>query len=149
MRKLYDERIGNQKLSEYKVNHILLKTEEEAKATIAELDAGAKFMDLAKSKSTGPSASQGGELGWLNPAQLNTMPGFAQALSEMKKGSYSKSPVQTQYGWHVIQLEDKRDLEPPSLEQVEKQITAALRQQRLQEYVVKLRNDAKIDVKLK
>ena len=149
VRKLYDERIGNQKLNEYKVNHILLKTEEEAKATIAELDAGAKFMDLAKSKSAGPSAAQGGELGWLNPAQLNTMPGFAQALSEMIKGSYSKTPVQTQYGWHVIQMEDKRDLEPPSLEQVEKQITAALRQQRLQEYVVQLRNAAKVDIKLK
>jgi peptidyl-prolyl cis-trans isomerase C len=149
VRKIYDERVGTQKIKEYKVNHILLKSEEDAKATIAELDAGARFMEVAKRKSEGPSAGQGGELGWLNPGQLNTMPGFAQALSEMKKGSYSKAPVQTQYGWHVIQLEDQRDAEPPSFEQVQKQITAALRQQRLQEYVMQLRNAAKIDVKLK
>lgn len=149
VRKIYDERVGNQKIKEYKVNHILLKTEDEAKATIAELDAGAKFMELAKRKSEGPSAGQGGELGWLNPGQLNTMPGFAQTLSEMKKGSYSKAPVQTQYGWHVIELEDQRESDPPTLEQVQKQITAALRQQRLQEYVMQLRNSAKVDIKLK
>lgn len=149
VRKIYNERVGNQKIKEYKVNHVLLKTEQDAKAVIAELDAGAKFKEVAKSKSQGPSATQGGELGWLNPGQLNNMPGFAQALSEMKKGSYSKTPVQTQYGWHVIELEDQRESDPPSFEQVQKQITAALRQQRLQEYVKQLRDSAKIDIKLK
>jgi len=149
VRKIYNERVGNKKIKEYKVNHVLLKTEQDARAVIAELDAGAKFKDVAKSKSEGPSAGNGGELGWLNPGQLNNMPGFAQALSEMKKGSYSKAPVQTQYGWHVIELEDQRESDPPSFEQVQKQITAALRQQRLQEYVMQLRNSAKIDIKLK
>ena len=149
VKKIYDDKVKNTKVKEYKVSHILMKTEQEAKAIIAELDSGATFTDVAKSKSTGPSAKEGGDLGWLNSGQLNSMPSFAQALSELKKGSYSKTPVQTQYGWHVVKLDDERDMQPPALEQVQKQIVAALRQQRLQEYVKQLRDTAKIDVKLK
>ena len=85
----------NHKIQEDKIAHILMKTEQEAKDIIAELDGGADFSELAKKKSTGPSAKEGGELGWLNGAQLNNMPSFAQAVSELKKGSYTKTPVKT------------------------------------------------------
>lgn len=149
VKKVYDEKVKNHKVKEYKISHILMKTEQEAKDAIAELDGGAKFSDVAKKKSTGPSAKEGGELGWLNSAQLNRMPTFAQAVSELKKGQYAKKPVQTQYGWHVVKLEDEREVPPPTLEQLHKQIVAALRQQRLQEYVKSLRDKAKIDIKMK
>lgn len=149
VKKLYDEKVKDHKVKEYKISHILMKSEQEAKDVIAELDSGANFADVAKKKSTGPSAKEGGELGWLNSAQLNKMPSFAQAVSELQKGSYSKKPVQTQYGWHVVKLEDEREVEPPTLDQLHNQIVAALREQRLQQYVKSLRDAAKIDIKLK
>jgi peptidyl-prolyl cis-trans isomerase C len=149
VKKLYDEKVKDHKVKEYKISHILMKSEQEAKDVIAKLDAGGNFSDIAKEKSTGPSAKEGGELGWLNSAQLNNMPSFAQAISELKKGNYSKTPVKTQYGWHVVKLEDEREVQPPSLDQLRNQIVAALRQQRLQEYVKGLRDAAKIDVKMK
>lgn len=147
--KVYDEKVKNHKVKEFKISHILMKTEQEAKDVIAELDGGANFSDVAKKKSTGPSAKEGGELGWLNSAQLNQMPSFAQAVSELKKGQYAKKPVQTQYGWHVVKLEDEREVPPPTLDQLRQQIVSALRQQRLQEYIKGLRDKAKIDIKLK
>jgi len=149
VKKIYEEKVKGHKVKEFKISHILMKTEQEAKDVIAELDGGAKFSDVAKKKSTGPSAKEGGELGWLNSAQLNRMPSFAQAVSELKKGQYAKKPVQTQYGWHVVKLEDEREVPPPTLDQLHQQIVAALRQQRLQEYVKGLREKAKIDIKMK
>lgn len=150
IQKLYDEKIKNVDLKEFKVRHILLKNSEaDAKTVIAELDKGKKFEDLAKEKSEGPSAQSGGDIGWLNAAQLSNMPSFAQALSEMKKDSYTKTPVKTQFGWHVIKLEDTRKVEPPPIDKVEKQLSGAIRQQRLQDYVLSLRKKAKIDIKMK
>jgi len=149
LQKIYDEKIKSQKLKEYNVKHIIVKAESDAKSIIAELDSGAVFEDIAKTKSTGPSAKEGGSIGWVNSAQLKQMPNFAQAVAEMKKGTYSKQPVQTNYGWHVIKLEDSRDLTPPGFDQVKSQIASAVRQQRLQAYVVKVRKGAKIDVRMK
>lgn len=150
VQQIYDEKVKNQHLKEYQIRHILLKnSESDAKTVIAELDKGANFEELAKKKSEGPSASAGGDIGWLNVGQMSNMPTFAQAVSEMKKGDYTKNPVKTEYGWHVIKLEDIRDVEPPSLDKIEKQIVAAIRQQRMQEYVQDLRNNAKIDIKIK
>ena len=149
IQKIYDEKVKNHKIKEDKIAHILMKTEQEAKDIIAELDTGADFGELAKKKSSGPSAKEGGELGWMNSAQLNNMPSFAQAVSELKKGSYTKTPVKTQYGWHVVKLEDERESPPPTLDQLRNQIIAALRQQRLQEYVKGLREKAKIKIDMK
>lgn len=146
LKKLYDEKIKTQKIKEYQVKHILLKTEAEAKTVIAELDGGAEFEELAKSKSSGPSAKEGGSIGWVNSAQLKQMPTFAQAVSEMKKGSISKAPVQTQYGWHVIKLDDSRKLTPPTYDKVKDQLANAVRQQRLQEYVKNIRDKAKVKI---
>ena len=85
----------------------------------------------------------------MNSAQLNNMPSFAQAVSELTKGSYTKTPVKTQYGWHVAKLEDERVVPPPTLKELHNQIVTALRQQRLQEYVKGLREKAKIKIDLK
>ena len=150
VQKIYDEKVKTQHLKEYKIRHILLKSSEaDAKTVIAELDKGSNFEELAKDKSEGPSANAGGDIGWLNVGQMSNMPSFAQAVSEMKKGDYSKTPVKTEYGWHVIKLDDIRDVEPPALDKVQKQIVNAIRQQRMQEYVKALRDKAKIDIKLK
>ncbi len=112
---------------------------------IAELDSGANFAELAKSKSTGPTAKNGGDLGWFKPNQM--VPPFAQAVSEMKKGSYTKKPVKTQFGWHVIKLEDERKLTPPKFEEVKEQIRSIKTNQKIQQYVIELRKKAKVDIK--
>ncbi len=144
LKKEYDKRIADAKLSEYKARHILLKTEEEAKTVIAELDSGSKFEELAKKKSTGPSAKDGGDLGWFNPSQM--VPPFSQAVAQLKKGSYTKKPVKTQFGYHVIKLEDTRKRTPPKFEEIKPQIKMMLQNQRIQKYITDLRKKAKIDI---
>lgn len=145
LKKEYDKRIAGAKLSEYKARHILLKTEEEAKTVIAELDSGSKFAELAKKKSTGPSAKEGGDLGWFNPSQM--VPPFSQAVAQLKKGAYTKKPVKTQFGYHVIKLEDTRKRTPPAFEEIKPQIKMVLQNQRIQQYITDLRKKAKIDIK--
>ena len=145
MKKIYDDQVAGANQQEYKARHILLKTEDDAKAMIAKLDAGKDFAQLAKDNSTGPSAKDGGDLGWFSPARM--VPPFARAVAEMKKGSYSKTPVKTNFGWHVIKLEDTRKLEPPKYDAVKSQIASALNKQRLQEYVTQLREKSKVSVK--
>ncbi len=141
----YDKRVAGAKLAEYKARHILLKTEEEAKTVIAELDSGAKFEELAKKKSTGPSAKDGGDLGWFTASQM--VPPFSQAVAQLKKGSYTKKPVKTQFGYHVIKLEDTRKRQPPKFEDIKPQLKMVLQNQRIQEYITNLRKNAKIDIK--
>jgi len=144
IRKIYDDKVASANLKEFKARHILLKTEDEAKTIIAKLDTGADFAKLAKEKSTGPSAKSGGDLGWFSPGRM--VPPFARAVAEMKKGKHSKTPVKTQFGWHVIKLEDSRKMEPPKYDEVKKQIAGSLNKQRLQQYVEKLRSKAKIKI---
>jgi len=144
MKKIYDEQVAGSNQKEYKARHILLKTESNAKAMIAKLDAGKDFAQLAKDNSTGPSAKDGGDLGWFSPARM--VPPFARAVAEMKKGRYSKKPVKTDFGWHVIKLEDTRKLEPPKFDAVKKQIAGALKKRRLQEYLTGLREKSKVTV---
>lgn len=140
----YDERYGGNKLLEYKARHILLKTEDEAKAVIAELDKGGDFAALAKQKSTGPSGPNGGDLGWFEKNQM--VAPFGEAVAVMDKGSYSKSPVQTQFGWHVITLEDTREQTPPKLEAVRQHFTEQLQRQKAAAFIKGIRADA--DIKL-
>ena len=98
------------KYEEVKARHILVDTKEKAEAVIKELDGGADFAEVAKKESTGPSGPQGGDLGWFRKEAM--VAPFAEAAFKMDKGSYTKEPVQTQFGWHVIQVEDKRMAEP-------------------------------------
>jgi peptidyl-prolyl cis-trans isomerase C len=128
---------------EFKARHILLKTEDEAKAIIKDLKKGGDFVALAKSKSTGPSAKNGGDLGWFNPTQM--VPPFAEAVQKMKKGAVSDAPVQTQFGWHVILLEDTRTKPAPTYEQVKPQLSMFMQQKATQEYIKSLETKAKIE----
>ncbi|HVK90981.1 MAG TPA: peptidylprolyl isomerase [Mycoplana sp.] len=104
---------------EIRARHILVKTEQEAKDVIAALDGGKNFADLAKEKST-DAASEGGDLGYFTKGRM--VPEFEAAAFALEKGAYTKTPVKTQFGFHVILVEDKRQQQPPSLEQVEPQV---------------------------
>ncbi len=101
---------------EIRARHILLEGEEDAKSVIAELEAGADFAELAKQKSTGPSGANGGDLGYFTPAKM--VPAFAQAAFALEPGAITTAPVKTQFGWHVIKVEDRRETPPPSFEEV-------------------------------
>lgn len=110
--------------TEYKASHILVKTEEEAKALIAELNGGADFAALAKERSTGPSGVSGGDLGWFIGARM--VPEFGEAVATMELGAISE-PIKTQFGWHVIKLFETRDEQPPALEDVRAKIEDKLK----------------------
>ena len=132
--------------TEYHAQHILVKDEAQAKELIKKLSGKkpAKFEDLAKKYSidTG-SASNGGDLGWKAPA--NFMPEFATAMTSLKKGGITMTPVQTQYGWHIIKLDDTRKLDFPALDQVKDKIANKLMQEDVQSYLMDLRKSAKVE----
>jgi len=142
IKKVYDEAIAKMAANEYKARHILVESEDDAKAIIVELDGGADFVELAKSKSTGPSGPQGGDLGWFRSGTM--VAPFSEAAAKLEKGSYTKAPVKTQFGWHVILLEDIRPLAPPPLDDVSPQLKSQLEQITLQAYVEELREKATI-----
>lgn len=143
---MYDEFLKSQSGQEYKARHILVESEDEAKAIIKSLGNGGDFGELAKEKSKDPGSSvNGGDLGWFSPDRM--VKPFSEAVVSMKKGTYTKTPVQTQFGWHVIQLEDQRALQPPTLEQIKPQLQQRLTQERMQAYIQKLRDKAKVDIK--
>ena len=127
---------------EYKARHILVEKEDEAKKVIDDLKKGAKFEELAKkSKDTG-SASSGGDLDWNVPGTF--VKPFADALASLEKGKMTETPVQTQFGWHVIRLDDVRDVQAPQLEQVKPQIQQELERRKVQALQQELRAKAKI-----
>ena len=144
LKKEYDAQIAGLDAKEYKARHILLKTEAEAQAVLAELAKGKDFAALAKEKSVGPSGPNGGDLGWFRLDQM--VPAFAQAVHKAKKGQVVPQPVQTQFGWHVIKLEDTRPMPIPKFEEVKPQILNIVRQKRIQDLIATLAKEAKIDV---
>jgi peptidyl-prolyl cis-trans isomerase C len=131
---------------EYKVRHILVEKEDDAKALIAQLKAGASFADLAKKNSKDPgSAPNGGDLDFASPSSY--VPEFSQAMVALKKGEYTQVPVKTQFGYHIIQLEDTRAAQFPPLADVKPQITQRLTQQKATAFRDELRAKAKTDYK--
>lgn len=139
----YEATIGEQEpTQEVSARHILLETEEEAVAVIAELDGGADFATLAQERSTGPSGPAGGDLGYFTHDRM--VPEFADAAFAMDVGTYTDAPVQTQFGWHVIKVEDSRDVVPPTLEESSEEIRNSLVQEFLSQYVGALRAEADI-----
>jgi len=131
--------------TQYHARHILVANQAQAQKDIDQLKKGAKFEDLAKKDSTDASKNQGGDLGWFSPS--NMVKPFADAVTSLKKGEYTQTPVQTQYGWHVIQLEDTRDAAPPPFDQVKQQLTDAVMRKKLQAYVETLKKQATIEKK--
>ena len=127
---------------EFKARHILVEQEDEAKALIEQLDGGADFAELAKTHSTGPTGKDGGDLGWFDANQM--VKPFSDAVSAMEKGNYTKQPVKTQFGWHVILLEDTRKTEPPSLESARGEIISNLQKKGLADYMQGMRTDSTI-----
>jgi peptidyl-prolyl cis-trans isomerase C len=129
---------------EYKVRHILVETEDEAKQVIAQVKKGASFEKLAgeKSKDQG-SKGRGGDLDWATPARY--VPAFGQAITKLKKGQMTEAPVQTQFGWHVIRVDDERPAKFPAFEEAKPQIEQQLRQQTVNKAFTDLRAKAKIE----
>lgn len=127
---------------EYRARHILVEKEDEAKNIIAKLKGGAKFEELAKQSKDPGSAANGGDLDWASPASY--VKPFSDAMVGLKKGQITETPVQTQFGYHVIKLEDVRDAKIPALEEVKPQIAESLQQKKLQAYQEDLRKKAKI-----
>ena len=140
---VYDANYGNQPSEpEFNASHILVETEDEAKSLVTALNDGAVFAELAKEKSTGPSGPNGGELGWFGLGMM--VAPFETAVLGLEVGQIS-APVQTQFGWHVLILNDKRDLAPPALETVVGEITQLLQQTALDARVNELRAGASVE----
>ena len=127
---------------EYHARHILVEKEEDAKAIIAKLKGGAKFEDLAKQSKDPGSAANGGDLDWAPPTAF--VKPFSDAMIALQKGQVTETPVQTQFGFHVIKLEDSRAAKVPTFEEVKPQIAESLQQQKLQAYQQGLKKKAMI-----
>ncbi|MDB5410422.1 MAG: peptidylprolyl isomerase [Rhodospirillales bacterium] len=120
----YDKFAKEHSTEQVKASHILVGTEAEAKSVIADLNKGGDFAAIAKKRSTDPGKDNGGDLGWFSREDM--VPAFANAAFALTKGQYTKTPVQTQFGWHVIKLEDRRTQAPPSFEQAEPELKNAI-----------------------
>jgi len=139
----YDAEYENAEPSqEFNASHILVETEEEAKAIKEELDGGADFAEVAREKSTGPSGPSGGSLGWFGPGMM--VPEFEEAVAEMEPESVS-DPIKTQFGWHVIRLNETRTSEAPELDEVREELETQIRQTKVQEAIEGLTAKAEVD----
>lgn len=143
LKKDYDAFKAQLGSTEYKARHILVEKEDEAKAIIAKLDKGDKFADLAKQSKDPGSKDKGGELGWSIPGAF--VKPFADAMVKLEKGKYSKEPVKSDFGYHVILLEDSRNLTPPPFEQLKPQLTQRANQQKIEQLIEELRGKAKVN----
>jgi len=137
----YDSQVANIPM-EYKAQHILVDTKEQAESIIKELDGGADFAKLAAKDSKDPSGKSGGDLGWFS-LQSMVKP-FSDAVAALKKGETTQQPVETQYGWHVIRLEDTRTPTVPAFEDVKQQVEQMTQRKKIEAYLEELRKSAKI-----
>ncbi len=141
----YDAKVAGENGTEYKARHILVKTEDEAKKIIAELDKGGDFAKIANKVSLdGKDTQNGGDLGWFVASQM--VAPFSEAVVKLEKGQYTKTPVQTQFGWHVILREDSRAQTPPPLDSVKEQLLPYLQRKKVQDYIEGLRKSAKVEI---
>jgi peptidyl-prolyl cis-trans isomerase C len=142
----YDKFKAQNSGTEYRARHILVEKEDEAKALIKQLNGGAKFEDLAAKNSKDPgSAANGGDLDFANPG--NFVPEFSKAMTSLKKGEITQEPVKSQFGFHIIKLEDTREAQFPAFDDVKPQILQRLSQQKLGNFQQELRSKAKTDYK--
>lgn len=146
IRARYDKEIAAQKpVNEVHARHILVKTKEEADAIIKKLEGGEDFQKLANENTTDPSGkTSGGDLGFFGPGQM--VPEFEKAALALEIGAYSKEPVQTQFGWHIIKVEDKRAQQPPAFETVKDQVRSLLIREKYIELVKQVRTAGKVEI---
>jgi peptidyl-prolyl cis-trans isomerase C len=145
IRARYDQELAKQPaVNEVHARHILVKTKEEADAVVKQLDEGGSFEEIAKEKSTDGAAAQGGDLGYFGPNQM--VPEFEKAAFALETGQYTKEPVQTQFGFHVIKVEDKREQQPPAFEQVKEQVRSLLLRDNYLTLVRDLRGSAEVEI---
>ena len=142
----YDKFRAQSTGTEFRARHILVEGEAEAKELIAQIKGGAKFDELAKAKSKDAgSGANGGDLDFAKPDSY--VPEFGQAMAKLKKGEMTDTPVKTQFGWHIIQLEDTREAQFPAFDGVKPQIQERLAQMKLQKFQDEMRSAAKTDYK--
>lgn len=141
----YRERYVDADNTEYQASHILVESKDKAQDLIAQLKAGADFAELAREHSEGPSASRGGDLGWFKADDV--VPEFARAVVALSNGTYTPEPVQTKFGWHVIERVDSRSTQPPELEEVEAELRQSLTARSVADYLRGLREAAQIQIK--
>jgi len=139
----YQAIVADHDAREFKASHILVETEENARQLITELDQGAEFDELARTHSTDSSSSQGGDLGWFTADVM--VRDFSQAVAALDKGGYTEEPVQTEFGWHVILLEDVREAPPPPLEELRAGIVQQLQGRMINDYLMEQRAQATIE----
>ncbi|MBT2300122.1 peptidylprolyl isomerase [Variovorax paradoxus] len=140
----YDKFVAANGGKEYKARHILVEKEEQAQKILADLKKGQKFEDIAKKQSKDPgSGANGGDLDWAAPASF--VPEFSEAMIKLKKGETTSAPVKSQFGYHIIRVDDIRQAQLPKVEEVKPQIVQQLQQQRLQKYQEELRAKAKVE----
>jgi peptidyl-prolyl cis-trans isomerase C len=144
MKAEYDKTLKNASPNEYKLRHIAVKTEAEAKEVIQLLDDGAVFSDVAKDKSVSPTKSKGGDMGWRAPGVLPPVVG--KEISNMEKGGHSKTALKVNDGYQIFGVEDIRKVTPPPYEEVKGQIRQVLQGQIINEYIQALRKKAKIKI---
>jgi peptidyl-prolyl cis-trans isomerase C len=143
LRAEYETQVAAMPKTEYHARHILLAKETDAQKIIERLDKGEKFDALAKSDSLDPSKSTGGDLGWFSPERM--MPEFSGAVVALKPGEYTHNPVHTQYGWHVIQLLDSREVTPPPFDQVKGRLEQIVQAKKFRSYTDDLMKTAKVE----
>ena len=146
LRAEYENQVAALPKLEYHARHILLATEPFAQKIVERLAKGEKFEDLAKRESMDSSKDNGGDLGWFTPDRM--VKPFADAVVGLKPGEFTHKPVQTQYGWHVIQLVETRDLAAPSFDQVRQRLEQLVQAKKFKAYTDELMRNAKIDKKL-
>jgi len=142
----YDQQVAAIPKTQYHARHILVKSQDEAQKIIAQLKHGAKFEDLAKKDSIDSSKDQGGDLGWFSPTSM--VKPFADAVASLKKGEITPAPVQTQYGWHIIQLIDTRETPVPPLDQVKDRVNQLVESKKFHAYEDQLLKGAQIQKNL-
>lgn len=145
LRAEYETQVSNLPKLEYHARHILVATEPFAQKVVERLEKGGKFDDLAKQESMDSSKDNGGDLGWFTPDRMAKP--FADAVTSLKPGEFTHKPVQTQYGWHVIQLVETRDLAPPPYDQVKQRLEQVVQAKKFKAYTDELMKNAKVDKK--
>jgi peptidyl-prolyl cis-trans isomerase C len=146
LRAEYETQVSQLSKQEYHAKHILVATEPFAQKVIDSLGKGAKFEDVAKKESMDSSKDNGGDLGWFTPDKM--VKPFSDAVLALKPGEYTRKPIQTQYGWHVIELVETRDLQPPTYDNVRQRLEQVVQSKKIKAYTDDLERTAKIEKKL-